>query len=102
MITRENQMQICGRYGSEYLLRQLAEECTELATACLHHIRARRKETDKMPDATKENLIEEMADVSVMMDCVHGTLLHAIEQEELRKIADAKANRMVNRLLGDA
>lgn len=102
MITRENLMQICGRYGSEYLLRQLAEECTELATACLHHIRARRKETDKMPDATIANLIEEMADVSVMIDCVRGTLLNDAEQEALITIADAKANRMVNRLLGDA
>ena len=33
---------IAGKYGKEYMLRQMAEECSELAQAALKYIRAAR------------------------------------------------------------
>lgn len=100
MITRDNLQQIRSRYGGEYLLRQLAEECAELSTAALHHIRAKRRETDKTPENTMKAMMEEMADVAVMLDCVRRSICTDEQRTEIDITIEAKANRMVRRLLG--
>lgn len=100
MIVREQLERIRERYGSEYLLRQLAEECAELSTAALHHIRAKRHEICKSQEETILSLMEEMADVTVMLSCVRKALLSEDQRLAVDTTAGAKANRMVNRLLG--
>lgn len=100
MVLHEQLEQIREQYGSEYLLRKLAEECGELIVATHHHICAKRRESRKDPNATILEVIEEMADVSVMVDCVRRALLNEDQQLAVDATFDAKCNRMVNRLLG--
>jgi len=100
MIVREQLEQIRERYGSEYLLRKLAEECAELNVAALHHICAKRKESNRDPKETILEVIEEAADVTVMLNCVRRSLLDEAQQLAVDTTVDAKCNRMVNRLLG--
>ena len=50
--------EIVKKYGEEYMLRQLAEECNELSQAALKLIRARRKETPMREDEARERSFE--------------------------------------------
>lgn len=92
--------EIRSRYGDEYLLRQLAEECMELGHAALKRIRAMRGETPVGLDETKTALIEEMADVDVMLGVVEGSM-DGETQDRLLTCSMAKEERMVARLLGE-
>lgn len=100
MILTKQLKEIRERYGSEYLLRKLAEECAELNVAALHHICAKRKESNQDPHATILAVIEEMANVSVMLNCVRRALLTEQQQHAVDATFEGKCNRMVNRLLG--
>ena len=51
---------IAEKYGTESQLRQLQEECAELIVACSKILR--------MSDKSINNLIEEIADVRVMIE----------------------------------
>lgn len=63
----EQQFQkIQAKYGDEYLFRQLAEECIELAHASLKLIRAMRGETPLPIEKARASFLEEVADVRVM------------------------------------
>ena len=86
-------------YGEEYMLRQLAEECTELAHAALKLIRANRKETPMRADEARERLVEEIADVHVMAGAVFEHMLFKYEQESVDEICESKKSRMFARLL---
>ena len=86
-------------YGEEYMLRQLAEECTELAHAALKFIRAKRKETPMRVDEARERLVEEIADVHVMAGAVFDHILFKYEQECVDEICESKKSRMFARLL---
>lgn len=90
---------ICRKYGNEYMLRQLAEECAELAHALLKLIRAMRRETPDPYPVARANLLEELADVKVMWDAVANTLLSGEEQADMERIRDLKELRMIDRLL---
>lgn len=92
--------EIRSRYGDEYLLRQLAEECMELGHAALKLIRAMRGETPVGLDETKTALIEEMADVDVMLGVVEGSMDDET-QDRLLTCSMSKEERMVARLLGE-
>lgn len=100
MITRSNLEQIREQYGGEYLLRQLAEECSELAQAALHLIRVQRRESNADMAKTRMDLVEEIADVTLMADCVKRSICTEDERDDIETVIDAKANRMVNRLIG--
>lgn len=76
--------------GKPALLEQFAEECTELAQACLKMARKMRNEnpTPAAMNDILQNLTEEVADVSICMTAiVDGGLLsyESIESEYLRK-----------------
>lgn len=90
---------IIEKYGEEYVLRQLAEECTELAQAALKMIRAQRRETPMLPLEARDNFIEELADVHVML---HGAkrLLSSDEEMKLLTLRRDKEARMYYRMLG--
>lgn len=101
MLTSSELEHIHEAYGSEYLLRQLAEECGELVQAALHLVRAEKRETIVDEPKARLDLIEEMADVYLMMNCVRMILLCHDERMEIEKVIDQKSYRMVRRLLDD-
>lgn len=83
---------------SDYLYRQLAEECTELAQAALKKVRSANGEIS--PGAKAEiddNYIEELADVGVMRELAVMTLERQ-ERETVHKIMQFKRERMEERL----
>lgn len=91
--------EIIEKYGEEYILRQLAEECTELAQAALKLIRSRRKETPMREDEAREHLVEEIADVFVMAGFVYDGMLNDEEQSCLNIMQEHKECRMYDRML---
>lgn len=88
--------------GAPAMLEQLAEECCELGKAALKQSREMRGEnaTHKNPDDIRNNLIEEIADVSVSIyQVVKNTGF--ITEEEVQEMADRKTERMKKRLEED-
>lgn len=99
-MTEQQFNKIQAKYGDEYLFRQLAEECIELAHASLKLIRAMRGETPLPIEKARAFFLEEVADVRVMLTALDKTLdvdgrVRMIEQ------AAAKDRRMAARLLGE-
>ena len=99
-VTKEQLTRIRQQYGDEYLYRQLAEECMELGHAALKLIRAQRGETPVPLDEAKTALIDEAADVRVMLNVLND-MLDADERVWLMVQAATKNQRMVARLLGE-
>lgn len=91
--------ELVDKYGKEYIYRQLAEECSELAQACLKVIRAERKETPMRMDEAWERLLEEFGDVLLMMDIVESMLLSANDDGTVLAIMERKEARMYERML---
>ena len=99
-MTKQQVDRIRKEYGDEYLYRQLAEECMELGHAALKLIRAEKRETPVPVQDAQQALIEEIADVRVMLNALND-MLDADEHARLVKQAVAKDRRMVARLLGE-
>lgn len=99
-MTKQQVDRIRKEYGDEYLYRQLAEECMELGHAALKLIRAQRGETPVPLDEAKTALIDEAADVRVMLNVLND-MLDADERVWLMVQAATKNQRMVARLLGE-
>ena len=90
-VTIENKLRnIADFYGQESQLNQTVEECGELVQAIAKYNRAmgRGYDTSVTREAAMENLIEELADVQMMV-CQMVYLLHC-ERTVLDKI-NAKA-----------
>ena len=92
--------EIGERYGSDYVLRQTAEEAAELAQAALKMIRANRSETPMTPEAARNHLEEELADVRVCTDLVIEALLGESGRHTVGMMTHYKRGRMCGRLLG--
>lgn len=90
---------IAGKYGKEYMLRQLAEECSELSQAALKYIRAARKETPMRIDEAIEHLTEEIADVRLMIDAVSATVLSERDVDDVQAIKEQKLDRWKTRMV---
>lgn len=90
---------ISENYGKEYMLRQLAEECSELSQAALKYIRASRKETPMRIDEAIEHLTEEIADVRLMIDAVSATVLSERDVDDVQGIKEQKLDRWKKRLI---
>lgn len=84
-------------YGADYVLRQLAEECAELAQAALKVIRACNGETPMSYPDVMDNYIEELADVRIMVAVVMAGMFDGERNAVLRK-CNQKLERMINRL----
>lgn len=91
--------EIIKKYGEEYMLRQLAEECCELAQAAMKLVRVWNKETPMREDEAREHLVEEIADVHVMAGAVFKHMLSRAEQECVDETCESKAHRMYERML---
>lgn len=90
---------ISEKYGKEYMLRQLAEECSELSQAALKYIRAVRKETPMRIDEAIEHLTEEIADVRLMIDAVSATVLTWRDVDDMQAIKEQKLDRWKTRMV---
>ena len=99
-MTKQQVDRIRKEYGDEYLYRQLAEECMELGHAALKLIRAQRGETPVPLDEAKTAIIDEAADVRVMLNVLND-MLDADEHVWLMVQIATKNQRMVARLLGE-
>ena len=90
---------ISEKYGKEYMLRQMAEECSELAQAALKYIRVLRNETPMRIDEAIEHLTEEIADVRLMIDAVSATVLSERDVDDVQAIKEQKLDRWKKRMI---
>lgn len=79
-------------------LVELAEECCELAKASLKIVRICAGRTPAPMNAARENMVEEIADVMVMLGAAKK-MLSPVELLRVRKVAKEKEKRMYGRLL---
>ncbi len=84
--------------GTNLLMMQLAEECSELSQACLKYIRTNSKNE---PKGTKEEILdnfsEEVADVLLCIELLDDML----DADDIESRCDFKLDRWVQRLNGD-
>mgnify|MGYP003178906684 CR=1 FL=1 len=92
-MTKQQVDRVRKEYGNEYLYRQLAEECMELG-------RAEKRETPVPVQDAQQALIEEIADVRVML-FVLEKMLDTDGRVRLIEQTAAKDKRMAARLLGE-
>lgn len=81
----------------DYICRQLAEECMELAQAALKVIRVENGETPDSEDEVVRNFIEEMADAGLMWN-IATEFMNETAICKIREIRDKKCVRMHDRL----
>lgn len=91
-------MNLLDQLGKPAVLEQCAEECIELAHACLKMARKLRDEnpTPASEDDITKNLIEEIADVMVSIDGVIKT--GVVRPAEINATKTYKKYRWENRL----
>lgn len=82
----------------DYLYRQLAEECAELAQAALKVVRAQNGETPEKLEDAMDHYIEELADVFVMTGIANCDL-NAVQAEKMYNIIEYKRERMAERMI---
>ena len=89
---------IIDTIGLPAVLEQLAEECSELAQASLKYARLLRGEnpTPKTEEECREALVEEMADVQLMIDLL--TMSGIIGDAEIRTRMGKKMLRWLDRM----
>ena len=85
--------------NADKLYAQLAEECCELGKAALKMVRV--GDDDASVDIGKaiENLLEEMADVHVMLDIIETACVSDRLRDEITRIYHEKLNRFRSRVL---
>ena len=86
MIDDERIKTIADHYGIENQMRQLAEECSELAVEASHSARI----------GTTIKIIEEMADVLIMMEQI--IYLTKIDRKDIDEVIDYKLDRQMKRI----
>lgn len=98
MITEQKIQYIADHYGYEPQSRQLVEELSELIQAVCKHNRAfggkQLSESRECPE--KDAIIEEMADVMIMMSQLQYIL--GIGKLDLDYRIDRKLNRQIERI----
>lgn len=82
--------EILRHYGEQTQRRQLVEECAELIQAITKYERSGTA-------AARYNLIEEMADVEIMLEQMRQTLTET-ERDTMQRISNAKINRQLTRI----
>jgi NTP pyrophosphatase (non-canonical NTP hydrolase) len=84
----KNIIYVARHYGKASQLRMLAEECAELGKEALKAIRCK--------GANKESLIEEIADVEVMVEQIR--YLFEISFEDTLTVKEQKLIRQIKRI----
>lgn len=98
LISRDLLNLIRERKTPDYLYRQLAEECAELAQAALKVVRAQNGETPEKLEDAMDHYIEELADVFVMTGIANCDL-NAVQAKKMYNIIEYKRERMAERLI---
>lgn len=91
--------EIVDKCGKEYVYEQLAEECCELAQACLKMVRVEKKTTPMRMDEAWERLLVEFGDVMLMMMMVEEMFFSGHDENTVLEILERKEKRMYERLL---
>ena len=86
MIDDERIKIIADHYGIENQMRQLAEECSELAVEASHSARI----------GTTVKIIEEMADVEIMIEQI--IYLSGIDRKDIDECIQYKLDRQMKRM----
>ena len=91
---KENKLnEITDKLGKEEILCQLSEECSELIQACLKYRRAMKGLTPKTEKETRDNLIDEMADVLLNIQQMMYLFSDEEVEESIESIQSYKTNR---------
>lgn len=101
-IRKETTPNLCDVIGEPAMLEQTAEECTELAQACLKYARYLRGENKvhKPIHTIRANFHEELADVSICVDEMISH--HFVDVEKVSACEKFKRERMRKRLAEDS
>ena len=91
--------QIVEQYGEEDIYRQLAEEAAELCQASLKRVRSMRRETPVTEKEAHARLLEEIADVYVMLGILKLEMLSEQDIKQINDTYQAKKDRMIDRML---
>lgn len=83
-----------AKLGKEHQMRQTQEELAELIVAINKYERSIGNPL--WNNSARKNVIEEMADVLIMLDAVKKML--DIKDEDLKSVREYKLNRLFNRL----
>jgi len=97
-ISEENK-KIAYHCGYKEQSNQLIEECAELIQAVNKYRRAMSRIHSKDVDIALENLIEEIADVEIMLEQIKYLL--QIPEEDIQAMKLYKVNRTRERILGN-
>jgi NTP pyrophosphatase (non-canonical NTP hydrolase) len=97
----EELKKVADYYGYEEQSNQLIEECAELIQAINKYRRAGGKgqKTDTRVELAFFNIIEEIADVEVMLDQIKYLL--NISEDDILTVKELKAVRQRNRMQGE-
>ena len=90
---------IVEQYGQEYVLRQLAEESAELCQAALKLVRVMNNETPVTQADAQNHLLEEIADVEVMLNVLKSAVLNDRGVGKVSEIYRRKEARMIERMV---
>lgn len=91
--------EVIERFGRDYLLIKLAEECSELAQACAKLLSVWKDATSMREEEAVEHIMEEMADVRNHMCGLEVALLDEYEIQSIAEIQKRKLARMKTRLI---
>ena len=93
--------EICGIVGKDYLYDVLIEECAELVQALIKYRRS-RKGFDQHLDSVEcwENVIEECADVELMLEIIKSTAMRNEDRSKVVNIVADKYRRFKDRIGG--
>lgn len=81
---------ILEHYGLSLQLRKLVEECCELGQAAM-------KYDYKRNSSNKNNLLEEIADVKIMIEQI-SSAIDGLSHEHINEIIDYKLKRQLERI----
>ena len=93
------EQKIVQQYGQEYIFRQLAEEAAELCQASLKMVRVMQEETPVRWQEAQAHLLEEVADVKVMIELLSMNVISHDARLEIERICAQKQQRMRERML---
>ena len=91
--------EVLMKYGAEYLVIKLAEECSELSQACAKLLSVWKNATSMREGEAVEHIMEEMADVRNHMCGLEVALLDEYQKDSVLEIQRRKLERMKTRLI---
>lgn len=95
-----NLLQIIQHYKINNQQRKFVEECYELIEAIIQReYQAKDKKPYELVEFEKAHIIEEIADIEVMLDQFKA--YYDIDQEEISKVKDYKIKRQLERIEKD-